>query len=413
MTLNKFVRTMLKMVELAVRSVGLDSKNDVLNLFVKPYKNGCRCPKCGRRGKIIRIGECRKWRDMPFYGSTVFLWYAPREILCRTHGRIQERIPWAEQYSRHTYRFEYAVVLYCQLMTQKAAAALLGISTSTLSDLLHRIIHRVRDGHKIQDIKTIGLDEVSHRKGKKFVTIVYDIDRSRVVWVGKGKGRATIDKFFNEMLTESQKKKIKYGTCDMSEAYIGALEAHCPNAKVILDRFHIAKSLNEAVDEVRKEEWRDADADTRKALKGLRWLLYKHPLKRTKRDTRILNSLRKSNRRIHRAWILKDEFNRFWDYKVPWAAERFLKRWGTTALKSRIEPVRKFVRTVRKHTDRILPYIGTGLTNAIAEGINRVVKIVKNRASGFRELYAFIDMIYLTVGDVDIPGSFPRNFRII
>ncbi len=413
MSLNKFIRTMLKMTELAVVSVDLDISEDTLNINAKPYKNGCLCPTCKRRGKIIHKGEARKWRELPFYGLTVYLWYAPREINCPIHGRTQEMIPWAERYSQHTYRFEYGCVLYCKMMTQKSAASLLGIATSTLSDLLHRIIHRVRDGHKIQDIKIIGIDEVSYKKGKKFVTLVYDIKRACVVWVGKGKGRETIDKFFKKMLTDRQKKKIKYGTCDMSQAYIGAIEAHCPNAKLILDRFHLAKALNEAVDEVRKEEWREADADTRKALKGLRWLLYKHPSKRTKRDTRVLNSLRKSNRRIHRAWILKDEFNRFWDYNAPWAAERFLKRWGTTALKSRIEPIRKFVKTVRKHQHRILPYIGTGITNAIGEGINRVVKIVKNRASGFRELYAFIDMIYLTVGDVDIPGAFPENFRVM
>ena len=110
---------------------------------------------------------------------------------------------------------------------------------------------------------------------------------------------------------------------------------------------------------------------------------------------------------------MKDEFEQFWDYKASWAAKRYIKRWMTTALKSRLEPIRKFVQTIRKHIDRILPYIDSRLTNAIAEGLNRIIKIVKNRASGFKTLQAFRDMIFLTVGDVDIPAQIPVNFHTL
>jgi transposase len=168
------------------------------------------------------------------------------------------------------------MLVYCQLMTQKAAARLLRLPKSTLSDLLHRVIKRLRDGHRIRGLKTIGIDEISYCKGHKYATIVYDIDLSRVVWAGPGKGREAIDDFFNNNLSQYQKKQIKLATCDMSRAYIGAIEHHCPNATLVLDRFHIAKALNNAVDEVRKKQWRLADPDERKALKGLRWLLFKH-----------------------------------------------------------------------------------------------------------------------------------------
>ncbi len=149
------------------------------------------------------------------------------------------------------------------------------------------------------------------------------------------------------------------------------------------------------------------------SLKGLRWLLYRHSSTRSKRQTRILNQLRKGNRRIHRAWILKDEFEQFWDYKAPWAAERFLKRWTTTALKSRLGPIRNFVKTVREQWHRIIPFIESRLTNAVAEGLNRIIKIVKNRASGFRTLQAFTDMIFLAVGDVDLPAQISEDFRTL
>ena len=197
----------------------------------------------------------------------------------------------------------------------------------------------------------------------------------------------------------------------VSRAYIEAIKGHCPNVTLVIDRFHIVKALNEAVDEVRKEEWRRLGADDRKAIKGLRWLLGMHSSNRTKEDTRFLNSLRTSNRRIHRAWVLKDEFEHFWTYSQPASAKRFLRHWMTTALKSRIPSLRDFVGTLRNHFDNIVTFIKKPLTNAVAEGINRIIKIVKNRASGFRGLDSFADLIFLTVGDLDIPAHIPSGLR--
>ena len=213
------------------------------------------------------------------------------------------------------------------------------------------------------------------------------------------------------MLSNYQKKQIEWACCDMSETYIGAIRAHCPKAKLVLDRFHIVKALSNAMDQVRKQEWRQATGAEKKALKGLRWVLFKHPANRTPEDKRILTMIRKSNRRVFRASVLKDEFDLFWDYKAEWAARRFLKTWCTAALKSRLQPIRDFVTTLRKHTENIITFIQSRLTNATAEGLNRIIRIIKNRASGFRTVEAFIDLIYLTIGDVDIPAQVPARFR--
>ena len=221
---------------------------------------------------------------------------------------------------------------------------------------------------------TIGIDEVSYCKGHKFATIVYDLDRAVVLWVGKGKGRSTIDRFFNNFLSDYQKGKIKWASCDMSDAFIEAIKFHCKNAKLVLDRFHIVQALNKAVDEVRKEAWREAVGDVKKAIKGLRWLLYRHSSTRTKGDTRKLNKLRGGNRRIHRAWVLKDEFEHFWDYISPTWAESFFKGWITSALKSRIPSMKKFALTLRKYQENILTFIERNLTNAVAEGLNRITQ---------------------------------------
>ncbi len=153
---------------------------------------------------------------------------------------------------------------------------------------------------------------------------------------------------------------------------------------MVLDRFHVIKALKVAVDEVRKEQWRKADKEGRATLKGLRWLLYRHPLTRKDGNVQKLKALyMNGNHRIYRAWVLSNEFEQFRDFKDQEEAEDFLDNWCQTAMKSRLEPIKSFI------------------------------KIVKNRASGFRTLDAFSDMTFLTVGDFDIPGQIPARFHTL
>lgn len=414
MTAVRLLTQLLRMKGFRATWFEIQPRKKEIHVGVKPHKTGCRCLKCDRRGKIVHIlKDCREWRDVVLCGMRVIFVYNPKEIECDIHGRGQEKIPWADSFERVTYRFEYVMLSLCQMMTQLAAAELLHIAKSTLSDLLHRAIKRLREGHRIRALKSIGIDEISYCKGKKYATVVYDLDRHCVVWIGKGKGRETIDSFFSQELSSYQRARIQRASCDMSRAYIGAIKAHCPNAVLVLDHFHITKALIAAVDEVRKEEWRTADKSDRLTLKGLRWLLFRHSSNRTKGHTRRLNQLKKSNRRIHRAWVLKDEFEKFWDYKYRGSAETFLRGWMTAALKSRLQPLKDFVNTLKDHMEYVIAYIKTPITNAVGEGLNRVIRIVKNRASGFRSLDAFSDIIYLTVGDLDIPGQIPVHFRTL
>ena len=404
----------LRLKDLKITAFSFKQRDTELHLWVKPFKNGCRCPVCERRCPIVRQAqEARSWEDVAILGRKTLFWYAPKEILCPTHGLVQEKIPWAAPYARITYRLEFRICALCQIMTQKAAAAILKMAPSTLSNCLHRVITRVRTGHTIRGLVTLGADEIAYCKGRKYATIIYDLDRSHVVWVGQGKGRETIDRFFNEQLSDGQKQRIRWASCDMSRAYTGAIQHHCPNATLVIDRFHVVKALNEALDAVRKDEWRGLDKRGRQAIKGLRWMLGMHARHRSKKQSRFLNALRTSNRRIHRAWVLKDEFDHVWHFKYVGAAKSFLKRWMTAALRSRLPSLKTFVVTLRNHFDNIITFIERPLTNAVGEGINRLLKIVKNRASGFCGLEPFADLIFLTTGDLDIPAHIPSDLRTL
>ena len=208
MAVYKLIAKLLKFKDFRCNGLAFRRGNR-LEVLVKPYKNGCRCPECGRRGKIVRQrSEPRYWRDIPVGPWSIWLMYWPREICCDIHGRVTERLPWAEAGSRVSHRFEYLMLRYCQIMPQKAAAQLLRLPASTLSDLLHRTIGRLREGHRIRGLKTIGVDEISYHKGHKYATLVYDLERSCVVWIGQGKGREAIDRFFNEALSDYQKEAI-------------------------------------------------------------------------------------------------------------------------------------------------------------------------------------------------------------
>ena len=171
----------------------------------------------------------------PVLDTRIVFRYPPREIRCPTHGRRQEWIPFAAPHSQVTHRLDYLLVYHCKAMTQKAAAERLHLAPSTLSDLLHRVIERTREGHRIRGLRKIGIDEISYRKGHQYATIVYDLEKRRVLWVGKGKGRETIDRFFKEELSEAQRLSITEASCDMSETFIGAIKDHCPNATLTLD----------------------------------------------------------------------------------------------------------------------------------------------------------------------------------
>ena len=225
----------------------------------------------------------------------------PRGIECPTLGRVHEQILTAARYARNTYQLQWRISMFSHAMTQKAGTEVLRMPRSTLSGLPHRGITARRDGHRTGGRIRLEADEISYCKGRKFTTLLYHLEHATAMWVGARQGCATVDPCFSEASSKYQRYKIHWAGCDISPAYTDAIKHHCPNATLVIDRFHLTKPLNDGIDAVHKEKWRILPGEQHKAIKGLRCHLYRPPGTHTKGRTPALTRLRHSNRRVHRA----------------------------------------------------------------------------------------------------------------
>jgi transposase len=246
-------------------------------------------------------------------------------------------------------------------------------------------------------VRVLGVDEVSRRKRHVYLTVVYDLESGVVVWVGEGREMCTLQRFFEEWGPE-RAAKIETACCDMWQPYIQVLGEKAPQAEVVFDRFHVVKHLNEAVDQVRREEYRSLPPEERKEMKQSRFLLLKNPCNLKPKEKRRLGKLLKTNRKVVKAYYLKEAFQMYWEYKQPGRASTYLKQWFWWATHSRIEPLRDFAWMLRRHWDGIMAWTKTRTSNGALEGMNNKIKSLSHRAFGFRKAQTFIDIIYHCCG---------------
>jgi len=266
----------------------------------------------------------------------------------------------------------------------------------------------------LQNIEAIGIDEVAWRKGHKYVTLAYDISQGkrRLLWIGENRRRATINQFF-EWLGAERCQAIRYVCTDMWKPYLQAIAKYTSNALNILDRYHIAAHMNKAVDETRRKD----AAEYRKRgdkiiLKHSRWPLLKRVKNLTAKQAVRLKELLKLNLKTTRAYLMKEDFDQFWHYKMPFWANKFLTSWCNRAMRSRIEPMKKVARMLRSHRPLILNYFRAKreYNSGVIEGLNNKVKSVTKRAYGFRTLNILKTALYHALGDLPSPPTTHRFF---
>lgn len=399
MRVNKVVAQLIGLQGLSVKGIDFDGDALVINVARKPGAH--RCPHCGFKRSAAYDTHERDWRHVPLGKWRVVLRAKLCRLVCRTHGVVCEAIPWAEHESRFTRDFEDLAAWLTREMNQTAVTRLLKVAWVTVGSIVERVVQRCLNKQRLDDLYVIGIDEVSYRKGHKYLTVIADQLESRLVWLGEGRSKTTVEAFF-EQLGAAGIERLKVVTMDMSGPFISEVTARAPHAVIAFDPFHVVKLANEALQEVRRREAREVKGTTAaEVLKGSRWSLLKAPEDLRPSEKVKLSEVSKLNRRVYRAYLLKEELRALYQC-TPKAAERHLDAWLKWASTSRLPEFVTVAATLRKYRDGVLAAINYGVSNGMLEGLNNKIGMLKHRAFGFHSAAALISMVYLCCSNIHI-----------
>jgi transposase len=397
MRATSLLRTLIALQDTIV--TGFEFDEDGIVIDVRPTWQIGRCSECGCKGPKYDDRE-RLWRHLDLGGIRCHLRYRLRRVSCSKCGVKVEAVPWAESGSRFTEPFELHTAYLAQHNDKTTVTKLMRIAWETVGKIVGRFVRRQQgEADRLDGLTVIGVDELSYRRHHEYVTVVVDHVRGVVVWAAPGKSAETLKQFF-DVLGPERCGKLEAVTIDMSAAYIKAVSEASPEAKIIFDRFHVQRLAQKAVDDVRREEVRQAEPEDKKALKNTRWPLLKNPWNLTDIESKKLVELQQTNQRIYRAYLLKEALAGVLDCTVIEIAEAKLDEWLAWASRSQLEPFVKLARTVRKYRDGILEYVRDRLNNGRVEGLNGKARTITRRSYGFHSAASLIAMLFLCCGGV-------------
>ena len=379
-----------------------------LLVAVRPRWRGPRCGRCGRKGTIYDHRAARLWRHQPLGSLRVWLEYAPRRVDCSSCGVRTEAVPWAAPGSRFTDDFEQYVAYLAQVTDKTSVTRIVGVAWRSVDRIVTRVVERHRSRPECLDgLRWIGIDDFSYRRHHRYMTVVVDHERRRVVWAAEGRGAEPLRRFFRELGPE-RRKALEFATVDMLAGYTQALREEVPDVEIVYDRFHVERLAHEAVDEVRREQVRALGGTTMgRWIKRSRYALLKSPKNLTTRDEERLAAVREANEPLFRAYLLKETLAVALEEPTPELAETALREWLAWASRSQLTPFKRVARTVRKHLAGILRYVSTRLTNGLVEGINNRLRTIARRSYGYHAARPLIAMLFLCCGDVPIKPPLP------
>jgi transposase len=401
--IETFIRKQLKLKAHTVTRVEETEKWMVIHID----RLGDRLLRCGvcrqRCRKVHSVRKEREWRDLSMRKLPLKLRYRPRRVDCPRCGLRVEDVPWAEPWARVTAALSNAVARLARELSWQGTARQYGLNWKSVATIVKRAVQYGLKNRARPAVHAIGIDEVSRRKGQVYLTVVYDLDRRVLLWVGEDRTEEAVKKFFTEEMGPRRCHTLQVVCMDMWAAYANLVRQHARNAQILLDRFHIVKHLNEAVDEVRRAEMQRLTKKEKVIFKRSRWLLLKNPWNLNGDQKDRLSTLVRWNTPIVRAYYLKEAFQLFWDYRQPARAKALLQKWMSSAMQSRLEPFKKFVRMLRSHLDGILPWTKLRLSNGAVEGMNNKIKSISHRSFGFRTAQNFIAAIYHCCAKLPLP----------
>jgi transposase len=387
-----------------VSEVDLDTEGQRVDVWVEHPKGlHWPCPECGVEGPLHDHASERVWRHLDSCQFQTFLHARPPRVICPEHGVRQVRLSWAEPHSRFTVLFERFAIEVLSHTHIEAGREILGISWDEAWHLLERAVQRGERRKPQRTIVRLGVDEKSVGSGQDYVTVVCDLDRAVVEEVTEGNSCRSLQSYFDG-LNPAQRDGIEAVAMDMAGGYINAVSGCLVNGreKIVFDRFHIMKLMNEALDKVRKEEHRVLRQEGKSILTGSKfmWLYSQEKLPFVYREA--FSVLRACALKTSRAWAIKENLRELWRYRSRAWAEGFWKRWYFWASHSRLQPVKKIAKTLKDHLYGILSYCKHRITNAMTEGINSKIETLRKAACGFRNKQRLRTVILFHLGGLDL-----------
>ena len=403
MLIETFIRKQLRLKAHRVTKVETNGEHMIIHID-QLGKRQLRCGVCRKPCRRVHgIRNRREWRDLSMRKLRLVLRYQPRRVQCPRCGVRVEDFPWAEPWARVTRALANAAASLTRELSWQGTARHFALNWKTVAGIVQRAVRYGLRQRKRPPVHRIGIDEVSRRKGQVYLTVVYDLERRVLLWVGEDRTEEGVKKFFTEELGKRRCRTLRVVCMDMWAAYVNLVREHAPQAQILFDRFHIVKHLQEAVDEVRRSEVRRLTGKEKITFKSTRWLLLKNPWNLTNEQKERLSTLVRWNSPIVRAYYLKESFQLFWDYRQEKRAQDLLSKWMSSAMRSRLEPFKKFVRMLRSHLDGILPWTKLQLSNGAVEGMNNKIKSISHRSFGFRKAQYFIAAIYHCCARLPLP----------
>lgn len=386
-----------------VEQVKLDSKNATVTVHVSIDPNeSLSCPKCKEISPRYDR-RTRQWRHLDTCQYKTHVVAEVPRVECREHGCVTIDVPWSEQRSRFTLLFESMVIGWLQITSISGVRKQLGMSWNAVDGIMRRAVARGQARQKRQSPVHICVDEVSIKKGHKYMTIV-STGTGQVLSVEDDRTKESLRRYY-DTLTQKQKEKLAVISMDMSPTYLPVTLEEIPGAvkKIAFDRFHVAQQINKALDEVRKRESVELRNILREsALKGNRFLWLRGAEKLSGQQKKNLNTLRSLSNKTGRAWLLKEYARSLWDYSSRGWAERGWLKWYSRAIRSRLIPIKTVAKSIKKNLWGIVNAIILGANNGSAESINSKIKMIKAKARGYRNNERFKTAILFHCGGLSL-----------
>lgn len=360
-------------------------ENSVIIQMKKKGKTGI-CPVCNKkRRKVIEIKK-RKVRDLNFNKEKCYIVFNSFRIKCKCGYRSMEKLNFVLPNEMITERFADHIFELCEKMSITDAAKFAMVNWRTAKRIdKQKLKEKFKDLKNIKPMR-IGVDEIAHEKGHKYLTIVRDLDGG-VIWVGEKRKKETLDCFFKE-LGKKKCKKITVAVIDMWDPYIKSIKENT-NAEIVFDKFHIAKKINEAVDDIRKKEFAKADKQERLMMKHKRFLILYRNKNLNKEQEKDLNELMDLNKKLYRAYLLKEQALSIFDRRQKNVALERLEIWKENISKAKIKEFSKLLKTFEHYWYGIENYFRHRVTNGASEGYNNKINIIKRRVYGFKDIEYF------------------------